>query len=80
MERVSQSRISRWIFVAHRMGKFPGIKETWDTRQRIWLVQPVAGAVVQRRYTARRTKFTGLGAPLNQQCEIWEGRLAYSHD
>ena len=33
--RVSQGRISRWIFVAHRMGKFPGIKETWDASEAV---------------------------------------------
>ena len=35
---VSQGRISRRIFVSHRTWKFSGIKETWDARQRSWLV------------------------------------------
>ena len=38
--RVSPGRISRRIFVAHRMGKFPGIKETRDARAEV-----LAGAV-----------------------------------
>ena len=42
--RVSQGCISRRIFVAHRTGKFPGIKETRDARQMFWLVQLAAGA------------------------------------
>ena len=43
-KRESQGLISRWIFVAHRTGKFPGIKETRDARQRFWLAKPAAGA------------------------------------
>ena len=32
-QTVSQSCISRLIFVAHRTGKLPSIKKTWDARQ-----------------------------------------------
>ena len=42
---VSQSCIFRLIFVAHRTGKFPSIKETRDTRQRLCLEKPAAGVV-----------------------------------
>ena len=49
---VTQGRISRRIFVAHRMGKFLGIEETRDARQRFWLVQPAAGAEAARAVAA----------------------------
>ena len=35
-QTVSQCCISRLIFVAHRTGKFPSIKETRDARQYLW--------------------------------------------
>ena len=44
--RVSQGRISRWIFVAHRTGKFPGIKEMRDASAAV-----LAGAAGSQRYS-----------------------------
>ena len=41
--KVSLSCISRLIFVAHGMGKFPSEEETRDTRQNLRLVKPAAG-------------------------------------
>ena len=42
---VSQRCIFRLIFFAHRTGKFPSIKETRNTRQRLCLEKPAAGVV-----------------------------------
>ena len=80
-QRVSQSRISRQIFVAHRTGKFPGIEETGDASIAILaVVAASAGTAAQRHSATLRTKHSGPGALLNQQSEIWEGRLAYPSD
>ena len=63
---VSQSRISRQIFVAHRMGKFPGVGETRDASAAILAgVAALAGAAVQRHSAICRTECTGPGALLN---------------
>ena len=48
MQRVSLSRISRWIFVDNRKGKFPGVGETWDASAAVSAgVAILAGAAVQ---------------------------------
>ena len=45
-QMVSRSCISRLIFVAHRTGKLPNIKETRDAKQYICLAKPAAGVAV----------------------------------
>ena len=63
------------------MGKFPGVGETWDASAAILAVAATsAGATAQWHSTTLPTKHTSPGALLNQQSEIWEGRLAYSSD
>ena len=48
-QRVSASHISRQIFVAHRMGKFPGVGETWDANAAVSArVAISAGVAVQQ--------------------------------
>ena len=42
---VSLSCISRLIFVAHGMGKFPSEEETRDARQNLRRAKPAAGVV-----------------------------------
>ena len=80
-QRVSQSLISRWIFVAHRTGKFPGVGETQDANAAVLAgVATTASTAAQWHSATLRTKHTGLGALLNWQSEIWEGRLAYPSD
>ena len=49
MQRVSASRISRRIFVAHSTGKFPGVGETQDASTAV-----SAGAAVSASATAQR--------------------------
>ena len=44
-QTVSQSGISRLIFVAHETGKFPSEEETWDARQIFRLAKPAARVV-----------------------------------
>ena len=43
-QTVSLSCISRLIVVAHKTGKLPSIKKTWDARQYICLPKLAAGA------------------------------------
>ena len=54
-QRVSQGHISRQIFVAHRMGKFPGIKETRGASKEV-----LAGAA------GGQCKAHGFGSPVEQ--------------
>ncbi|KAK2109392.1 hypothetical protein P7K49_014557, partial [Saguinus oedipus] len=60
------------IFLAHRKLKVPSVGETWDA----------STAGLHGRFgqflsaAALDTKLTGMGALLNQQSEIWKGRLA----
>ena len=78
---VSQSCISRLISVAHRTGKFPSIKEMRDASAAVLAVAAaLAGAAAQRHSATLHTKHSGPRALLNQQPEIWRGRLAYPSD
>nr|XP_035121068.2 uncharacterized protein LOC108590290 isoform X1 [Callithrix jacchus] len=71
-QRVSPSCISRWIFVAHRMGKFPGAGESWEASAA--LLASAGRFRWSHSAAAPRTKCADLGALLNRQSEIWEGR------
>ena len=52
-QRVSASSISRWIFVAHRTGKFPGVGETQDAIAAVSAGAAVSASAAVQRHSAQ---------------------------